>query len=94
MPFESPALRAVTKDLEGQLTAKEDGMDVVPVLRLSVSPSPGETVRLRGGGPAMTVVSARNDVIEVVWFAADGSLHKATIPATCLTYVLAGKQGA
>lgn len=88
MPLDSESF-AKFKDLEDQLIAKEDGMDVVPILRLPVSPSPGEVVRLRGGGPALTVVSARaNNMVEVTWHVGNGKLMSATLPVTCLKYVL------
>lgn len=92
MPLD-PDSFAKFKDLEAQLTAKEDGMDVVPVLRAPVSVSPGEVVRLRGGGPSLTVVAARgNGMVEVTWHVEDGKLMSATLPSTCLKYVTNPKE--
>lgn len=41
---------------------------------------PGDRVRLRSGGPLMTVHSINGDNIDCQWFTPQGELHSATFP--------------
>lgn len=44
----------------------------------------GDRVRLRSGGPLMTVDAITNDQVECVWSGADGQMDEATFPAKML----------
>jgi uncharacterized protein YodC (DUF2158 family) len=48
---------------------------------------PGDRVRLRSGGPLMTVHSINGDHIDCQWFTPKGELHSATFPLFMLTVI-------
>lgn len=47
----------------------------------------GDRVRLRGGGPLMTVHSINGDNIDCQWFTVHGELQAATFPLYMLTII-------
>jgi uncharacterized protein YodC (DUF2158 family) len=48
---------------------------------------PGDRVRLRSGGPLMTVHSINGENIDCQWFTPQGELHSATFPIYMLTII-------
>ena len=48
---------------------------------------PGDRVRLRSGGPLMTVHSINGENIDCQWFTLAGDLHSATFPFFMLTVI-------
>ncbi len=45
---------------------------------------PGDIVRLKSGGPQMTVSYFEGHNVECVWFGADGDFKRASFPAAAL----------
>lgn len=66
----------------GTVTTKESKMGA---RTFAPAFNPGERVRLKSGGPAMTVLSCRPAGVEVTWHPADGTMHKAVVPPDALT---------
>lgn len=48
---------------------------------------PGDRVRLRSGGPLMTVVSAPRGDVKCFWFGSGDELHEQNFPAVTLVLV-------
>lgn len=72
----------VTENVVFRGQTKEDNFSA------KAAPAPfaaGDVVRLKSGGPTMTVASCRNGIVEACWFDEAGALHKATAPANCVT---------
>jgi uncharacterized protein YodC (DUF2158 family) len=49
--------------------------------------NPGDRVRLRSGGPLMTVHTIQGDNIDCQWFTPAGELQSATFPIYMLTII-------
>lgn len=58
---------------------------MIETTSLSFPLEPGDVVKLKSGGPAMTVVSVKDDGVHCLWYAemAD-EVKTAVIPAICL----------
>jgi uncharacterized protein YodC (DUF2158 family) len=51
----------------------------------SFSLQPGDVVRLKSGGPGMTIVAVKDDGIHCIWYAdMTDDVRTAVIPAICL----------
>lgn len=48
---------------------------------------PGDAVRLRGGGPGMTVGNIKGDILTCIWFDAKGHNQTKDFLSACLTRV-------
>ncbi len=48
---------------------------------------PGDRVRMRSGGPLMTVHAVNGDNIDCQWFTQDAELRSATFPTYMLTII-------
>jgi len=57
-----------------------------PIIKLTADQlNPGDLVRLRSGGPLMTIHSINGDNIDCQWFTPSGELQSATFPIYMLT---------
>jgi uncharacterized protein YodC (DUF2158 family) len=54
----------------------------------------GDLVRLKSGGPLMTVAGVDGDQIRCIWFGADHTPHRETFPVVLLTKVSSDVRGA
>lgn len=52
----------------------------------------GDTVKLRSGGPLMTVTGTNLDHVHVIWVRVDGAAATATLPIPCLLKTEPGKK--
>jgi len=54
----------------------------------------GNLVRLKSGGPLMTVAAVNGDQISCIWFGSDSTPHRETFPEVLLTEVTADVRAA
>jgi uncharacterized protein YodC (DUF2158 family) len=59
--------------------------DGIKALKPAWQPAVGELVRLKSGGPVMTVEYVKEDEVDVVWINTIGDMRRPRVAITCLT---------
>jgi uncharacterized protein YodC (DUF2158 family) len=92
-PDEAPARLAVAKAFLAALPPAEQSAEIE---KLKAEPEPaqpcqpavGDVVRLKSGGPDMTVKSLTSDgLVSCIWFTVNGQYHQIPMPAASLELV-------
>jgi len=90
-PRESTARLAVAKAFLAALTPAEQLRDqptLLPDAAQPWTPAVGDVVRLKSGGPEMTVKNITPEgFVSCIWFDPDGQYDQTTMPASCLELV-------